>query len=420
MPGPVTCFQGVHALVPGHYLDVHLAGSKREDPVREHTYWEWSFPDRGDEDWGPDPERLVDEFEGVLLQAVARPAADVPVVSYLSGGVDSSLVVAVACHARGADPDVHGSYRGSAAGRDRHAAVVADHVGTESVVVGCSAADVLDNYPAVVRAVEAPVVDTSSVAVLMLARAVHERGYKACLTGEGADEWLAGYPWFKVDRLLGCLDFLPGPPSLLLRRGYLKLAGGPQFSLADLRRSGDAFGGYNAWLDMHGLMSLSKFRFFSRPMLDAVADHSPVDDLGLDPARLRRWHPLNRALYLAGRVHLPGLLLSVKGDRVAMQSAVEGRYPFLDEDVFAFLARLHPRWKLRGFRDKYLLRLLAERWLPKSIAWRRKAMFRRPWIASTRDTCPPTWSSCSVRSRCAGPATLTRRPCTTGGRHFKG
>jgi asparagine synthase (glutamine-hydrolysing) len=76
---------------------------------------------------------------------------------------------------------------------------------------------------------------------------------------------------------------------------------------------------------------------------------------------------------------LPGLLLNAKGDRVAMHSSVETRYPFLDEDVFAFLARLHPRWKLRGFQDKYLLRLLAERWLPRRIAWRRKAMFLAPF-----------------------------------------
>ena len=62
-----------------------------------------------------------------------------------------------------------------------------------------------------------------------------------------------------------------------------------------------------------------------------------------------------------------------------MHSSVETRYPFLDEDVFAFLARLHPRWKLRGFQDKYLLRLLGERWLPRRIAWRRKAMFRAPF-----------------------------------------
>ena len=62
-----------------------------------------------------------------------------------------------------------------------------------------------------------------------------------------------------------------------------------------------------------------------------------------------------------------------------MNSSVETRYPFLDEDVFAFMAQLPPRWKLHGFREKYALRLLAERWVPKSIAWRPKAMFRAPF-----------------------------------------
>src|SRR6202043_4203993 len=104
----------------------------------------------------------------------------------------------------------------------------------------------------------------------------------------------------------------------------------------------------------------------------------PYDDLGLNLERAAKWHPLNRSLYLGARVMLPGLLLASKGDRVAMHSAVETRYPFLDEDVFAFMARLHPRWKLRGLRDKFLLRRVAQRWLPREVAWRRKAMFVAP------------------------------------------
>src|SRR6202043_3620308 len=104
----------------------------------------------------------------------------------------------------------------------------------------------------------------------------------------------------------------------------------------------------------------------------------PYDDLGLNLERAAKWHPLNRSLYLGARVMLPGLLLASKGDRVAMHSSVETRYPFLDEDVFAHLAKLHPVWKMRGLRDKLILRLLAARWLPPKIAWRRKAMFRAP------------------------------------------
>src|SRR5207248_10891869 len=120
-------------------------------------------------------------------------------------------------------------------------------------------------------------------------------------------------------------------------------------------------------------------RFYSRAVREELAAYTAYADLGLNYERMSRWHPLNRSLYLGARIHLPGLLLNAKGDRVAMHSSVETRYPFLDEDVFAFLARLHPRWKLHGSQDKYLLRLLAQRWLPKRIAWRKKAMFLAPF-----------------------------------------
>ncbi len=104
----------------------------------------------------------------------------------------------------------------------------------------------------------------------------------------------------------------------------------------------------------------------------------PYLDVEPNLARMAHWDPMNQGLYWAGRIHLPGHLLSLKGDRVAMNSSVETRYPFLDEEVFDFLARIHPRWKMRGFNDKYILRLLCERYLPKEVAWRPKGMFRAP------------------------------------------
>ncbi|HLJ95782.1 MAG TPA: asparagine synthase C-terminal domain-containing protein, partial [Gemmataceae bacterium] len=239
---------------------------------------------------------------------------------------------------------------------------------------------VVDTYPLLIQAAEGPVTDTACSALLLLAREVHARGYKVAQTGEGSDEWLAGYPWYKTHRLLGLLDFIPGVPlSQFARRAYLRLTGAPRFAWSLARRIQRTNGGRSAWTDIYGLMSLSKLRFFSAWMHETLADHLPYADLTPNVQRIRRWHPLNRALYLGARIHLPGLLLNAKGDRVAMHSSVETRYPFLDEEVFTFLARLHPRWKLRGLRDKYLLRLLAERWLPHEIAWRPKAMFLAPF-----------------------------------------
>src|SRR6185295_5891625 len=133
------------------------------------------------------------------------------------------------------------------------AGIVARHIGTEPIVVDVGAEEVLNTYPTLIRAAEGPVVDTSCAALLLLAREVHARGYKVALTGEGADEWLAGYPWHKVNRLLGSLDFF-------------------------------------------GLISMSKYRFFSQDMLTRLEDHNPYEDLQLEPERMKRWHPLNREL----------------------------------------------------------------------------------------------------------------------------
>ncbi len=378
LPGPVTCFERVSSLLPGHYLDVQ-ADTRFVRTIRERIYWQIDFPDAGQEERGTNQQQLVDRFEDVMRRAVERRLrADVPVVSYLSGGVDSSVVVAMASKVRGTPiPTFTIRIDDPALDETSEAGVVARHIGAHPTVVKVGADETLGTYPELVRAAESPVIDTSCAALLMLARQVHADGYKVALTGEGADEWLAGYPWYKVHKLLGYLDVVPGM-SLTLRRLFLRLSGVPLFSRAAMHRTLAAVGGPNPWLDIYGLVSLSKLRFFGPELRQVMAEHSPYEDLGLNLERARRWHPLNRGLYLGARAHLPGLLLNAKGDRVAMHSSVETRYPFLDEEVFAFLAGIHPRWKMKGFGDKHILRLLAERYLPPSIAWRRKAMFRAP------------------------------------------
>jgi asparagine synthase (glutamine-hydrolysing) len=383
MPGPVTCFEGVWSLLPGHYLHIQLGRHRLERAeITDRAYWEMDFPNHGEEEHARNGNRLVDAFEEVCLRAVERRLrADVPVVSYLSGGVDSGMVVTLASHLRGEPlPTFTIRIQDPRLDETERAAQVAQRIGAPQVVVNCGPSEILNVYPAVIEAAEGPVIEPASAALFLLARSVHEHGYKVALTGEGSDEWLAGYPWYKVHQLLSLLDLVPGLSwSQLFRRAYLWLTRAPRFPWALARRNQQAVGGHNGWLDMYGLMSVSKLRFYSRDMTESLADHFPFADLQLNESRLRRWHPLHRALYLGARVMLPGLLLSARGDRVAMHSSVETRYPFLDEELFSFLARLHPRWKLHGLRDKYLLRLLAERWLPAQVAWRPKAIFRAPF-----------------------------------------
>jgi len=130
---------------------------------------------------------------------------------------------------------------------------------------------------------------------------------------------------------------------------------------------------------MYSLVATSRDRYFSAGFKEELGGHVAYEDIDLDLEKMSRWHPLNRSLYFGYKIHLPGLLLSQKGDRIAMANSVETRYPFLDEDVVSFVSQLSPRWKLRRrMRDKYLLRQAAERVLPRSVAQRPKHMFQAP------------------------------------------
>jgi asparagine synthase (glutamine-hydrolysing) len=381
IPGPATCFAGVTALQPGQYLRIPLPAQGQNVQLERKYFWRIDFPDQGQEDYGSDPKALVDEFERVLLGAVERRLrADVPVVSYLSGGIDSSIIVAMAAKIRGTPiPTFTIQIKDPKFDETSQAAVVSRHIGSTPVVVPVGNEQILQSYPELIRAAEAPVIDTSCAAVLRLARSVHQHGYKVALTGEGADEWLAGYVWFKINRLLNMFDWLPGlKPSYLMRRIMVWVMDGPPGTSRAMSKVHKTVRTYSAFQELYAVMGGSRLRYFAPETLEQLKDYSPYLELDPNFDRIERWHPINRAAFWAGRIHLPGHLLALKGDRVAMNSSVETRYPFLDEEVYSFLARIHPRWKLRSFREKYLLRLLGERYLPREVAWRPKGMFRAP------------------------------------------
>ena len=116
-------------------------------------------------------------------------------------------------------------------------------------------------------------IDTSCAALLQLAQRVHSCGQKVVLTGEGADEWLVGYPWYKAAKALAFLDLLPGLRlSDRVRRGYLRLKNVPQYPQGmTAMRSNNQSAVPNAWIDSYGLLGLSKLRFYGAPMREVLA-----------------------------------------------------------------------------------------------------------------------------------------------------
>jgi asparagine synthase (glutamine-hydrolysing) len=307
------------------------------------------------------------------------------VAGYLSGGVDSAYVLATAARVAGHAlpsftvrvPDLDLDEVDSALEASR---AIGD---SNPTVVEAGPNRIMDAYAALTTAAESPVLDTSCAALLALSREVQSQGYKVVLTGEGADEAFAGYVWFKIRELARVFDVGDAfRPSTVMSRVARKWAT-PNLGFGDLARIDAMIGGPHAQSIMYHLVAMSRDRYFSAGFKEELGSHLAYEDLDLDLARMARWHPLNRSLYLGYKIQIPGLLLSQKGDRVAMANSVETRYPFLDEDVIAFASRQHPRWKLRrGLRDKYLLRQAAERVLPEVVAQRPKRMFRAPLAES--------------------------------------
>ena len=126
-------------------------------------------------------------------------------------------------------------------------------------------------------------------------------------------------------------------------------------------------------------------------MWQRLGDHSPYSDLDITADRMRRWHPLNQSLYVGYKVMLAGLLMISKGDRIAMNASVETRYPYLDDDVIAFCSGIAPEYKLHGMTEKWILRQVAARILPKQIANRPKTMFRASLAQTFLGPQRPPW-----------------------------
>ncbi|MBA2125167.1 asparagine synthase (glutamine-hydrolyzing) [Hyphomicrobium methylovorum] len=379
--GPFSCFEGINILPPGRFLTIERGGSNDEAKISERTYWDMDFPDQGQESRPSNETEYVDRLESILHDSVRRRLrADAPVASYLSGGVDSSTVVAMAKDILGKAPATYTvKIRDPKLDETEQAAIISRHLDAHPRVVACGSDEIVANYQNLLVATETPVTDTSCTALMMLASAVHEDGYKVALTGEGSDEWLAGYPWYKFQRGVELLGKISGGrlDNAVTERFFTWL-GCSKEAGAYLRRCVTSAGGPHAFQRFYDLLGASRFRFYSSRMLSELSAHDPYLAFQPNLDRLRRWHPINRAVYWGGKIHLPGQLLSLKGDRIAMSQSVEMRYPFLDNNVFDFLAGIDPNLKLKGFREKYLLRRVSERWLPKSVAWRPKGMFRAP------------------------------------------
>ncbi|HTY87896.1 MAG TPA: asparagine synthase (glutamine-hydrolyzing) [Candidatus Acidoferrum sp.] len=387
---PRTCFRGIVDVPPGHYL---LAKDGR---LTVKSYWalDWTnanpplpSPGARGSRLEETAEKYLGEFHELLTDATRiRLRADVPVGAYLSGGLDSSVIAAIVRKLGVSRLDTFSiAFSDPKFDESEHQRSMARFLGTDHQVVHATHADIGRAFYDVVWHTECPVMRTAPAPMFLLSQLVRERRFKVVLTGEGADEFLAGYDIFKEAKIRRFWARNPDSKwrSLLLKRLYpdiTNLSGAGSSYLAAFFGAGmteTAAPDYSHAVRWRN--NRRTCRFFSKGFTAAVAAARGEGETELRyPANFASWKPLEKAQFLEASIFLSQYLLSSQGDRVAMAHSVEGRYPFLDVRVMEFCNRLPSRLKLRVLTEKYLLRQLARQYLPPEILQRRKRPYRAP------------------------------------------
>ncbi|HYO94836.1 MAG TPA: asparagine synthase (glutamine-hydrolyzing) [Polyangiaceae bacterium] len=377
-----SAFRGIRELPPGHVLERFADGT-----TRQRSWWQLSF--REDPALAHASDEVLAERVRDLLEDSTRLRlrADVPVAAYLSGGLDSSAIVALAQrHATRGLKLFSVRFDDPLFDERKEQDAVAAALGLPIEAVEVSAADIAGALPDVVTHAERPMLRTAPGPLLLLSRLVRQTGTKVVLTGEGADELFAGYHIFKEDKIRRFWARQPESTCrpMLLRKVHPYLA-------RDLGRTGgflNAFFGRDLGATDDPLYS-HQIRFENsarlvrllHPELAARAAEAvdPRQALvaGL-PLDFSQFSTLGRAQYLEIATFFQSYLLHTQGDRMLMGNSVEGRFPFLDHRLVEFAASLPSRAKLRGLRDKYVLRQAVRPLLPMAITRRPKQPYRAP------------------------------------------
>ena len=387
VPDPKTGFRDILKLPPGHYAWATDEGIS--PPVQ---YWDLQFAAE---------QRREDEWKELVAETVTRSVhrqmvSDVPLGSFLSGGVDSSAIVAAM--ARTGDPV--STYTIGFDREDLRHEIVPDDL-RHARRVGklfrtdyherILEADVLELLPAAVWHLEEPLADPAAISTYLICREARKR-MPVMLSGMGADEIFAGYPRYLAYQGARALDVLPPAVVRALERGVAGVARpGRPGRLRGPRR--------NLWKFMRGAgrppleRYLAFTSYYSRPELTNLLAPELVRELAqYEPAATQRSYldrvdgadGLSRLLYLDAKTFLPCLNLAYT-DKMGMAASVEVRVPLLDDELVALAARIPSHLKLRGWRRKYIFKRSQEDVLPRDIVWRRKAGFGAPvrsWLVN--------------------------------------
>jgi len=389
---PRTVFADIHQVPPGECLTFG------DGELRRYRYWAPSFPQAADE-LRSDLATSAAALRESLIEATRLRflRSDVPVAAYLSGGIDSAVTAGIIT--RYTDAELHTySLRFADAEYDEGAFQqrVSAQLGTEHHSITVTGAEIAAAFPDVVRHAEAPVLRTAPAPMYLLSRLVREGGHKVVVTGEGADELLAGYDLF---REAAVRRFWARHPDWQGRARAVELLY-PWMKRSPNRAPAFAESFFSRNLDPADPLVSHRPRWDSTAVLKGMLTEAIQDAAAADPiAELEQrmppgadsWHPLARAQWLEISTLLPGYLLSSQGDRMLMAHSVEGRFPFLDPDLADLAATLPARHKLLGLDEKHVLKHAFADLVPHEVLTRPKQPYRAPDATSFFAASTPDW-----------------------------
>ena len=376
VPGERTGIGEIRELPPGHLL-THRRGATTVAP--------WGVAGPADPTAGLAEDNAVSELGRLLRSAVEQQlVADVPVGVFLSGGLDSSLVAALA---RREHPDVSTftvQFDQASFDESAHAEAVARYLGTRHHTIRLSDRNCADAFDELVSRVDMPLADSSLLPTYLLCRATRQH-VTVALGGDGADELFAGYPNFRLLRLAPLLAMLPGGAGRMLQGIADRLPGAagymnPRFLLRQLGHGVGAAAGPQSILWMSAVdPAAQEALWIDRPGIRQTL----INDVGAQlqssggETTFQQWRLHFLRYYL-------GYDILLKTDRASMYNSLEVRSPYLASGVAHFALRLPQRLLRRGSRGKYLLARLADAYLPAATIRRRKHGFAMPVAALLR------------------------------------
>jgi asparagine synthase (glutamine-hydrolysing) len=378
---PRTVFKNIYELPPGHFMKIS------HNKTHIQSYWSLKFPATSEARFKGSLEDAVANLEDLLTDAVRiRLRADVQVAAYLSGGLDSSATTALI---KKVAPETLQTFsigfEDTEFDETHYQQEVSKYLDTRHTAFTCTREDIGHYFPRVIWHTEIPILRTAPVPMFCLSKKVRENNIKVVITGEGADETLAGYGIFKEGIIR---EFWSRQPDskyrpLLFKKLYPYLA---QFQGRNVNML-KLFFGYQLqdinspfyshvlrWRNTSNIQNL-----FSEDLKESLKESDQYREVKeMLPADFMQYERLSKSQWLETVIFMSGYLLSSQGDRMAMANSVEGRYPFLDYRVIEFAATLPPDYKLHGLNEKYILKKLMHKRLPENVLKRPKQAYRAP------------------------------------------